>query len=44
MQKYKFNVTEFVLKSQFDVMFHLFRSSIWTSTHPEKLTQGHTTW
>ena len=36
----KLNVTEFVLTSQFDVMFHLFRNSILTSTHHKKLAPG----
>ena len=38
-QKYK-NVTEFVLTSQFEVMFHIFRNSNLTSTHHKKLVLG----
>ena len=36
----KLNGTEFVLTSQFDVMFYLFRNSILTSTHTKKLAPG----
>ena len=36
----KLNVTEFVLTSQFGVMFQLFRNSILTSTHHKKLAPG----
>ena len=36
----KYNITEFVLTLQFDVMFHLFRNSILISTHHKKLAPG----
>ena len=39
-QNCKKKVTGFVLMSQFDVMFHLFRNSIATSIYHKKLAPG----